>query len=407
MTTAAVRRPELPGLLPASLAGSSAGAARRSGRDWFVDVLCFLIAASFVVNYGFEMISGADPVPDAMMVADIAAGVLATIGLWWRRRWPVAFALALLPVGLYADTASGASLIAVFTVAVHRRAAIALGVGALHMLSCMPYLAIRPDPQLPYWTVLVIVWLVIAATVAWGMFVRARRQLILSLRDRAEQAEAEQELRVQQARQVERTRIAREMHDVLAHRISLLSLHAGALEFRPDAPSDEVAKAAGVIRSSAHQALHDLREVIGVLRDDPAADAPVPPQPTLDDLPALVDESRQAGMRIRLHDEVRREAEPPTSVGRSAYRVTQEALTNARKHAPGTAVEVTVGGGPGDGLTVEVRNPWPVGGPSGIPGAGTGLVGLAERVQLAGGRLAHGRTPDGSFRVHAWLPWPA
>src|SRR3712207_3314584 len=108
--------------------------------------------------------------------------------------------------------------------------------------------------------------------------------------DRAEQAEAEQELRLQQARQVERTRIAREMHDVLAHRISLLSLHAGALEFRPDAPPEEVARAAGVIRASAHQALHDLREVIGVLRDDPCDDATVPPQPTLGDLPALVDE---------------------------------------------------------------------------------------------------------------------
>ena len=99
------------------------------------------------------------------------------------------------------------------------------------------------------------------------MFVRARRQLVVSLRDRAERAEAEQQLRVEQARQAERARIAREMHDVLAHRISLLSLHAGALEFRPDAPPEEVARAAGVIRASAHEALEDLREVIGVLRD--------------------------------------------------------------------------------------------------------------------------------------------
>ncbi|WP_033346827.1 histidine kinase, partial [Catenuloplanes japonicus] len=84
---------------------------------------------------------------------------------------------------------------------------------------------------------------------------------------RAERAESEQQLRVDRARQLERARIAREMHDVLAHRISLLSLHAGALEIRPDAPSAEVAKAAGVIRASAHQALQDLREVIGVLRE--------------------------------------------------------------------------------------------------------------------------------------------
>ncbi len=405
--TAGIRRPELPWLLPAHLSGSSTGQHRRSPRDWFVDSLTFVVALALGANYAYEMVVGIDPVSDAMMVADITAGLLAAAALWFRRRWPVALALALLPAGLYANTVGGASLIAVFTVAVHRRAVVSLLVGAAHAVSCVPYLMVRPDRELPFLTTLTIVWLVIAATVAWGMFVRARRQLVLSLRDRAEQAEAEQELRVQQARQVERTRIAREMHDVLAHRISLLSLHAGALEFRPDTPPDEVAKAAGVIRSSAHQALHDLREVIGVLREDQADDAPVPPQPTLGDLPALVEESRQAGMRVRLHDGVRRPDEPPTSIGRSAYRVAQEALTNARKHAPGVTVDVTVDGGPGAGLTVEVRNPSPVGAaPSGIPGAGTGLVGLTERVHLAGGRLAHGRTGDGSFRVHAWLPWP-
>ncbi len=135
----------------------------------------------------------------------------------------------------------------------------------------------------------------------WGMFVRARRQLVHSLRERARRAEAEQQLRVEQARHHERERIAREMHDVLAHRISLLSLHAGALEFRPDAPAVEVAKAAGVIRDSAHQALQDLREVIGVLRGGrrrggrdagpPAAD---PGRPA----GSWWTESRQAGMRV-------------------------------------------------------------------------------------------------------------
>ena len=131
------------------------------------------------------------------------------------------------------------------------------------------------------------------------MFVRARRQLVLSLRERAERAEAEQQLRVEQARQHERARIAREMHDVLAHRISLLSMHAGALEFRPDAPPEEVAHAAGIVRASAHQALQDLREVIGVLREEPALNGgPERPQPTLANLPALLDESRTAGMHV-------------------------------------------------------------------------------------------------------------
>ena len=116
--------------------------------------------------------------------------------------------------------------------------------------------------------------------IGWGLFVRARRELIDSLRERAERAEAEQRRRLEQAREAERRRIAREMHDVLAHRVTLLSLHAGALEFRPDAPPEEIAEAAGVIRASAHAALQELREVIGVLRDGsrgghraPAADA--------------------------------------------------------------------------------------------------------------------------------------
>jgi signal transduction histidine kinase len=98
-------------------------------------------------------------------------------------------------------------------------------------------------------------------------------------------------------------------------------------------------------------------------------------------------------------------AEPPRGLGRNVYRIVQEALTNARKHAGGAPVTVTVSGGPGDGVTVEVRNPrWSRHGPR-IPGAGAGLIGLAERVQLAGGRLEHGPVPDGDFRLLAWLPW--
>jgi signal transduction histidine kinase len=208
---------------------------------------------------------------------------------------------------------------------------------------------------------------------------------------------------------LERTRIAREMHDVLAHRISLLSLHAGALEVRPDAAPAEVAGAAAVIRASAHQALQDLREVIGVLREGEPSDqaAPERPQPTIAELTSLADESRAAGVRVRL--DLRLEAaQVPDLTGRTAYRIVQEGLTNARKHAPGASVTVAVGGGAGSGLTIEIRNPWPVagGGVVALPGAGTGLVGLAERATLAGGRLTHG--VDGrEFALTAWLPWPA
>jgi signal transduction histidine kinase len=241
---------------------------------------------------------------------------------------------------------------------------------------------------------------------------------VLSLRDRAERAESEQQLRVAQARSVERNRIAREMHDVLAHRISLLSLHAGALEIKPDATPAEVTKAAGVIRASAHQALQDLREVIGVLRADRVEGAPEPPQPTLDALPTLAEESRSTGAKVTLDVGI----EPtsvPAGTGRTAYRIVQEGLTNARKHAPEAPVAVRVVGIPGSGLEVTVTNPLPDGpgalsgvgsrprGGSGnaeIPGAGAGLTGLAERVALDGGTLRHGPV-DGTFELAAHLPW--
>jgi signal transduction histidine kinase len=102
-------------------------------------------------------------------------------------------------------------------------------------------------------------------------------------------------------------------------------------------------------------------------------------------------------------------AAAPEGVGRSAFRIVQEGLTNARKHARGAAVRVGLSGGPGQGLAVEVSNPLAVGGPAAaeIPGAGAGLAGLAERVALAGGRLEHGPTADGAFRLAATLPWPA
>ena len=198
------------------------------------------------------------------------------------------------------------------------------------------------------------------------------------------------------------------MHDVLAHRISLLSLHAGALEFRPDAPPEEIARAAEVIRASARQALQDLRAVIGMLRDGTDGEAPQPPQPTLAGLPGLLEESRAAGMLLHADIHVADPAAVPELVGRNALRIVQEALTNARKHATSAAVELRLEGAPGKGLTIEVRNRAAVlaAGTAEIPGSGTGLVGLAERAALSGGHLDHGLDENGDFRLHAWLPWP-
>jgi signal transduction histidine kinase len=263
------------------------------------------------------------------------------------------------------------------------------------------------------WSGLAFGLLFTVVALGWGLFVRARNLLVLSLHERSQRLESEQRLRVEQARQAERARIAREMHDVLAHRLSLLSVHAGALEFRPDASADEIARAAGVIRASAHGALQDLRQVIGLLRTPEEEDAPERPQPTLADVPALVAESRTSGMSVRDRVEVENPGSIPAALGRTVYRIVQEGMTNARKHEPGSLVEVTISSDPNGALRVEVVSLPAVGASraehalGGVPGAGTGLIGLAERISLAGGQLEHGPSPKRGYVLSATLPRPA
>jgi signal transduction histidine kinase len=396
-------------LMPAQVFPDARPGARRSARDWLVDVSCFLLAiAAGLVLVGITV---SEPAPPAapLVFADLVIGGAATLALWWRRRWPVEVALLLALVGCFSEMVAPAALIALFSVAVHRRVPVVLAVAAVNLAGSAVFALLRPVEDLSSVWVIAFGLLVTAVVVAWGMLTRARRELVVSLRERAVRAEGEQLLRVEQARHTERTRIAREMHDVLAHRLSLLSMHAGALEFRPDAPPAEVAAAAGVVRASARQALEDLREVIGVLRESPDEDGQTRPQPGLADVPALVEESREAGLRVRADYGTTALDAAPSVTGRTAYRVVQEGLTNVRKHAPGTVVTVSVTGGPGTGLTVDVANPAPTGGAhtEALPGTGTGLVGLLERITLAGGRLSHGWTADGGFRLTATLPWPA
>ncbi|MFD0823399.1 sensor histidine kinase, partial [Micromonospora zhanjiangensis] len=305
---------------------------RRSTRDWLVDSVFFLCALGCALLILADTTAPrpelAPPIgPGWFTPVDGVLSLAACGALWVRRRWPVALAWATMPLSLFSVASSVALLVIAFTVVVHRRLAVAAPVLLTGLTTGLVHSRLRPDADMDYW--MSVVWgvLITGAVLTWGMFVRARRQLVVSLRDRADRAEAEQQLRVAQARQLERTRIARELHDVLAHRISLLSLHAGALEFRPDAPSDEVARAAGVIRTSAHAALQDLREVIGVLREHSsgAGDGPPErPQPTLADVPALVTECRAAGVRVEVDQTVADPRSVPAGIGRSAYRIVQE-----------------------------------------------------------------------------------
>ena len=354
-----------------------------------------------------------EPAPRAAL--DVAVAVVAvalTPFLWWtpsghpRRTGggygaPVPVALALAALAALSPAATAASTVATLEVARRRPLRVAVLVAAAGFTGHAVQALWRPT-GLPLGWWLLCDAAVHAALVGWGAFARARAQVVAGLRDRARRAEREQELRVHEARTAERARIAREMHDTLAHRLSLLATLAGALEHRPDAPPEERARVAGLVRQGVSGALDELREVVGVLRAGPDV---LRPPPGLADIPSLVDESRAAGAVV---DE-RWSGDPagvPPAVQAAAFRVVQEGLTNAGRHAPGSAVHVLVEIAPAM-VRVVVDDDGPAPGLAPSPsGSGTGLVGLHERAVLLGGEMS--AEPRGSvpgFRLSVSLPW--
>jgi signal transduction histidine kinase len=386
---------------------------KRSLRDWIVDIVLFIGAVGIGAG---GVWTDHRTVSTPLLILDAAMVVPTASSLWVRRRYPFAVGLITICGAAVSSGAGGAALAGMFSAAIYcrqRRVAILFGL-SLVSTSIAPALYPGDNSYATHNLVLGVLGTIIATV--FGAFVRVRRDLVLSLRERARTLQEEQALRVSEARRAERTRIAREMHDVLAHRISLLAVHAGALEFNPDASPEEVARAAAVIRESARAAQEELREVIGVLRTDPAepageAEQLEPPQPTLKDLAPLVEDSRAAGMEVRVAIALDPVTLPPT-LGRTVYRVVQEGLTNVHKHAPEHVVTIAVVGGHHGGVRVSVTNQPAVGraeetsapSPEHV-GSGTGLIGLGERVALLGGTLEYGSQPGGGFRLSATLPW--
>jgi signal transduction histidine kinase len=228
-----------------------------------------------------------------------------------------------------------------------------------------------------------------------GSRLRAQRAL-------ATQTERAEDERARRAVLEERARIARELHDVVAHHMSLIAVRAETAPYRLVGLSELAQAEFGSLSEVAREALAEMRRLLGVLRhDQPAALAP---QPQLADLPALIDAARQAGVSVELS------APPapgpvPSGVGVCAYRIVQESLSNASQHAPGAAVSVSVGHDSGAVLLRVANGPGGSAGPSGNDhGPGHGLTGMRERVALLGGSLSAEPSPDGGFVVSAVLP---
>ncbi|MFC7817068.1 MULTISPECIES: sensor histidine kinase [unclassified Streptomyces] len=332
----------------------------------------------------------------------VALGCLTA--LLWRRRFPLAVALTVAIASPVSALATGAALLALASLSARRRPVEIAVVSSAFVTASQFAVGLYPVARPPgsLWFQLAFPALTAGIAVAAGLAVGARRVEVRSLRERAESAEREQAARADRARALERNRIAREMHDVLAHRISLVAMQAGVLDHRSDLPAEENRVLVRGIADGSHQALEELRGVLGVLRADPGR--PEPPQPSLDRVPDLVADARASGLDVTLTTTVT--GTPSDVAGRTCYRIVQEGLTNAAKHAPGTRVHVMVEGCAGGGLGVSVRNSPAIARNPRPPASGFGLLGLTERVGLAGGELDHRPTPDNGYILTARLPWP-
>lgn len=360
-----------------------------------------------------------------LLVADFVLGLIAVVLVLFRRRWPLPVAVVTAASTALSMGAAPASLLCLASLATRRRRSDLYVIAPLFVAAALLAEWIWPTADMP-WRFAVaagVTLLVFTATWYIGAYTGTRRELVTTLHERAVAQESEQAARIDAARSGERARIAQEMHDVLAHRISLIAVHANVLAYRDDLTRDQVAEHAGIVRDNADRAVSELAGVLGVLRGGAGADNAAPPQPTLDGLTDLLQDATRSGTPVAIVGAMPDLDDLPVKTSRTAYRIVQECLTNARKHATGLPVTVSIGGEEGVALDIAVSNPLAApagpgaagaaGGPSDGPsaaaepaigGTGMGLIGLAERAALAGGSLEHGLS-DGFYVVRARLPW--
>ncbi|GAA3239615.1 sensor histidine kinase [Nonomuraea helvata] len=332
--------------------------------------------------------------------------VLACVPVAMRRRWPLAALCAwlvpetLLAVLGYGTGVSGlAGLLLLYTVASCRGLAVALG-GLLVSLAAYTLGALAGPVRAASWSEHVVVAVVLVAVWGAGRSLRLRRAYLDELKDRAERLERAHAADTRAARAEERSRIARELHDVVAHHVSVMTVQAAAARRVLASDPDLAQEALSAIEHTGRMAMTEMRNIVGVLRTD--ARAELGPQPGVRDLPALAEQMREAGLPTRLLVE----GEPlplPAGVDLAAYRLVQEGLTNSLRHAgPGAKAVVTVRHDPHE-LDVRVEDDGlGAAGPSSR--SGHGLVGIRERVELYGGILSIGPLPSGGFEVRAKFP---
>ncbi|WP_139177854.1 sensor histidine kinase [Ruania alba] len=279
-----------------------------------------------------------------------------------------------------------------------------VGASLLKTLGATPGAPPETEFDLDWQVLPILLALTMCLSIGAGLLLRARRLSRTAETAAAAAGQEQDRLGHALARQVERERIAREVHDVLGHRLSLLTLHAGALQANASG-DDELAQSAALVRENAGRSMEDLRSLLTVLRHDLDQD------PVLDvslaDLPSVIHEVLDSGSPVvsSVYLDQAESADP--ALARAVYRIVQEVLTNARRHAPGEQVRLSVTGGPDEGVRIDATNRY-VASPEPRAGSGIGLQGVAERAELLGGTVAYGLDDGGrTFRVTVALPWRA
>ncbi len=367
-----------------------------------------------------ESFEGPLPAAPSEVARDVVLNLVMTVPLVGRRRWPLAclavqFA-GLLPFDVHVNPATLLALsIGAYSLAVYGRSAL-LSMGVLLVAAALTA-AVKTNtwPPLPERAGAFAILLPIGL---FGVAIRAARSRVRASEQRAEALKREQQAATRLAVAQEQARIARELHDVVSHHVSVMTIQAGAAGKVLDADPEQARNALSAIEASGRETMTELRHLLGVLTPGPTDDL-LHPQPGLDQLDTLIESVRQAGQPISAR---RTPIDLPRGVDLTAYRVVQEALTNALRHAPGARTDIAITIQPStappsvasttDGrtdLVIEVTNDAAPPGtpPSGGAGSGTGLLGLAERLRLYGGTLETGRRVGGGFRLRARMPLDA